>query len=90
MPLRNEWQQTLVNRLVERFRQRPVMEYPKMRTLAFRPMRFAFKLKLSADERGDGLNGVRNREGSGLRQARIRQTRVNAPWEISSSKAASS
>ena len=53
------------------------MENPKRRILAFGPMRFAFNLKLP-DERGDGLNGVRHREGSDQRQARIRQTRMNA------------
>ena len=48
-----------------------------MRILGFRPMRFAFKLKPS-DERADGFHGVRYGEGPGQRQARIRQTRVNA------------
>src|SRR5665647_371085 len=39
-------------------------------------MRFAFNLNLP-DERGDGVDGVRNREESDQRQARIRQTRMN-------------
>src|SRR5450631_1083731 len=39
-------------------------------------MRFAFNLNLS-NERSDGLNGVRYREESDQRQARVRQTRVN-------------
>jgi len=40
-------------------------------------MRFAFNLNLP-DERGDGLDRVRHGEESDLRQARVRQTRMNA------------
>ncbi len=40
-------------------------------------MRFAFDLNLP-DERGDGLNGVRDRKEPGQRQAGIRQTRMDA------------
>jgi hypothetical protein len=75
-PLRIERQQPLANRFVERSRQRSVMEHPERRMLAFVPMRFTFNLNLP-DERGDGLNGVRHREETGQRQARIRETRVN-------------
>src|SRR5208283_5128524 len=39
-------------------------------------MRFTFNLNLP-DERGDGLDGVRYREESDRRQARVRQTRIN-------------
>src|SRR6202050_2410779 len=40
-------------------------------------MRFAFNLDLPY-ERGDGLDRVRHGEESDLRQARVRQTRMNA------------
>src|ERR1039458_1527167 len=39
-------------------------------------MRFTFNLNLP-HERGDGLDGVRHREQSDQRQARVRQTRMN-------------
>src|ERR1022692_993464 len=44
--------------------------------LGFVPMRFTFNLNLP-HERGDGLDGVRHREQSDQRQARVRQTRMN-------------
>ena len=53
------------------------MEDVNTRILAFGPVRFALDLNLP-DQRGDGLDGIRNGEKSHERQARIRQPRVNA------------
>ena len=66
-PLRIERQQPLADRLVERSRQRPIMEDPKAGILAVVPMRFAFDLNLP-DERRDGLDGVRHGEEPNQRQ----------------------
>src|SRR5664279_332113 len=52
------------------------MEDIQTRILALCPMRFALDLDLS-DERGDGLDGIRDREKSHQRQARVRQARMN-------------
>ena len=77
LPLRVERQQPLADRLVERPGLRAVMEDVKTRILAFGPMRFAFDLNL-ADERSDGLDGIRHGEESDQRQARVRQARMHA------------
>jgi hypothetical protein len=77
LPLRVERQQSLADRLVERPGFRAVVEDIKARILAFGPTRFAFDLNLS-DERGDGLHGIRHGKDSHHRQARVRQTRMNA------------